>query len=236
VSKPLTDDELIYICQTSNNANTNRVLVRSISGVYYNESVYQPQLYANPFDDYNNESPLSSHNSGWPYPSNNTWPSNYQYKDTINRIEGISLHDPPTPRFDNTDDRKSTQSSDADEDMFGERPSVEKLYKNIDRYLPGHDLDKEIIVQPTVDQQQPHVAGKRPLGYRQSVRIVAKQAHNRWKQAVKIIQMNQVLRRKSTKMWDRKVERVKPGDEVSIASPDKPRKSFIFILLYKSPT
>lgn len=188
-------------------------------------------------------------------------------------VEGISLHDPPTPINDHSDvdfpasvdtppspigsdktQRSSSESTVEDTEMFGERPSVEKLYRDIDKYLPGHDLDKEILVEAaaannvdlnapsapptpspsavtptattttkdtTTANAIPPAVSRRLLGHRQSVRVVAKQAHQRWKQATNnIITVNTLLRRKSTKMWDRPVERVKPGEESRIIATD----------------
>ncbi|KAI8981630.1 hypothetical protein BDF20DRAFT_862236 [Mycotypha africana] len=118
--------------------------------------------------------------------------------------------------------------------MAFERPSIERLYRDIDKYLPGHDLDKEIIVD---NLQQPvevnpsstaathsiplsAINNRRLVPHRQSVRVVAKEAHRRWKQATQHVKtVNALVRRKSTKMWDRPVERVKPGEEGRIVIP-----------------
>ncbi|KAI7888955.1 kinase-like domain-containing protein [Mucor mucedo] len=153
-------------------------------------------------------------------------------------VEGISLYDPPTPQNDGpimefptndtlpspVSDKPQTSESTSEEAivMFGERPSVEKLYRDIDKYLPGHDLDKEILVEPAppITAISP-VVSRRLLGHRQSVRVVAKQAHQRWRQATtNVMMVNTLLRRKSTKMWDRPVERVKPGEETIIVATD----------------
>ncbi|KAI9475750.1 MAG: hypothetical protein EXX96DRAFT_601658 [Benjaminiella poitrasii] len=132
-------------------------------------------------------------------------------------------------------DRPSTSSTlpsrqTSEEDMFGERPSVEKLYRNIDKYLPGHDLDKEISIYTANTTEAttapmitaPMAVSRRLLGHRPSVRVVAKEAHQRWKQATNNVMIvnNLMLRRKSTKMWDQPVERVKPGEENRIVLPD----------------
>jgi hypothetical protein len=189
-------------------------------------------------------SPSSS--SLWPVGDQRSEPSLGDFERVI---EGVSLYDPPTPIQDqptsefpepiviesppspNGSEKKPTsqKSGDStmsqttpDEDMFGERPTVERLYRDIDKYLPGHDLDKEILldnntVAPTPSAIPP-VVSRRMLGHRQSVRVVAKEAHKRWKAATTNIKLvnNLMLRRKSTKMWDRPVERVKPGEESRI--------------------
>lgn len=174
------------------------------------------------------------------------WPTGDQRTELS--VEGISLYDPPTPVHDQaptiafsshvdtppspigSDKTQKSESTAEDSDMFGERPSVEKLYRDIDKYLPGHDLDKEILVEPATPVVAAAAAAaispivsRRLLGHRQSVRVVAKQAHQRWKQATNnVIMVNHLLRRKSTKMWDRPVERVKPGQEGIMMSTDTP--------------
>lgn len=179
------------------------------------------------------------------------WPTGDQRTELS--VEGISLYDPPTPINDKAPEcdfsttsvvdtppspigsdktQKSESTTTDDTVMVGERPSVEKLYRDIDKYLPGHDLDTEILVESTPATSGtttpatataspaaaiPPVVSRRLLGHRQSVRVVAKQAHQRWKQATNnVIMVNHLLRRKSTKMWDRQVERVKPGQERNI--------------------
>lgn len=221
---------------------------------------------------------LSSSTSSNNNSSSNLWPVGDQRTELSPNIsvEGISLYDPPTPindqpetdfPIDNNNNnttppspigsdktqQSSTESTTEDTEMFGERPSVERLYRDIDKYLPGHDLDKEILVEAAsanaaanntnsnsvtnnesitttpqiasanaVNAISPAVS-RRLLGHRQSVRVVAKQAHQRWKQATNnVIMVNTLLRRKSTKMWDRPVERVKPGEESRIIASDAP--------------
>jgi mitogen-activated protein kinase kinase kinase len=102
---------------------------------------------------------------------------------------------------------------------WAERPTVEKLYKDIDKYLPGHDLDKEIIVDnPTIVNQQP------PGRHKKSIRIVVNEAHRNWRTAVNVIKANNnLLRRRSTKMWHRNVEQVKPGMRATVVSNDVPK-------------
>lgn len=170
-------------------------------------------------------------------------------------VEGISLYDPPTPKNDQsnvefptdatndssigatTETPPSPIESDKEDGtvMFGERPSVEKLYRDIDKYLPGHDLDKEILLETaaaignhnTPANNIPPAVSKRLVGgvgtRQSSIRVVAKEAHQRWKQATNnVIMVNSLLRRKSTKMWDRPVERVKPGQENRIIAALRP--------------
>ncbi|KAI9316284.1 hypothetical protein BX666DRAFT_1949117 [Dichotomocladium elegans] len=172
-------------------------------------------------------------------------------------------------------------SQDQEEETWGERPSIEQLYRDIDKYLPGHDLDKEIFIEPSaaaagaampatsagerqqvqgepvvpiqsmapaqeredqdeaqeIDQEQeeqvksvesdrPPLVGttglsRRPLGYRKSIRVVAKEAHKNWRHSQNASRGGMV-RRRSTKMWDRTVEQVKPGmivERQTLAAP-----------------
>jgi hypothetical protein len=192
----------------------------------------------------------SSTASLWHVRPSSLWPVGDQRSKPSDIIEGVSLYDSPTPTQDqpiseipepviiesppspNGSDKKpasqksgdstTTTTTTPDEDMFGERPTVERLYRDIDKYLPGHDLDKEISLDNAVVTPSaiPPVVSRRMLGHRQSVRVVAKEAHKRWKAATNNIKLvNNLMRRKSTKMWDRPVERVKPGEENRIILP-----------------
>lgn len=167
-------------------------------------------------------------------------------------IESVQLHDPPAGglSIDTTVSgaggpcTPSPRVPSDEEENWAERPSVERLYKDIDKYLPGHDLDKEIIVEPTVggpstassanvaqaSQQQPTMvtalpAGRRLQGHKKSIRNVAHEAHRNWRNAVNVIRANNLLRRRSTKMWHRTVEQVKPGMKAQLQSDDYIPKS-----------
>ncbi|CAO3613261.1 unnamed protein product [Mucor fragilis] len=326
-SKPLVDEELVFICTTSNDNQTNRILVVP----HYGFSLVRQQLHTSVRyvlsssqssasyggiqlvdpETPNEEAPLidltpapfwatppsvttwsdnrrPSATSLWHVPPSNSesniasalWPTGDQRQElsdpsaaSVERVfEGVSLYDPPTPIHDEpqssfpanatspspspvesppspigSDKRPESQKSgvssstatttattttsittpmrqnSSEEDMFGERPTVERLYRDIDKYLPGHDLDQEILVDQQQQQQAPVAtpAISRRLNHRQSVRVVAKEAHRRWKQAANNVMVvnNLMMRRKSTKMWDRPVERVKPGQEGSIELP-----------------
>ncbi|KAI9260645.1 hypothetical protein BDA99DRAFT_88006 [Phascolomyces articulosus] len=134
----------------------------------------------------------------------------------------------PLSATSNTSPISSSQDGmDNEEETWGERPSIEKLYRDIDKYLPDHDLDKEIFIETTpgggngsqgassagttAGSATPSHAPRRLQGHKKSVRVVAKEAHRNWRQAMNVIRVNHILRRRSTKMWGRKVEQVKPG-------------------------
>lgn len=166
-------------------------------------------------------------------------------------VESISLSDPPAAGLsidtapllhhrNSTPISSPSGANDQDEGNWAERPSVEKLYKDIDKYLPGHDLDKEIIVEPSMGSTQTTTAtlvtalppGRRLQGHKKSIRNVAHEAHRNWRNAVNVIRANNLLRRRSTKMWHRTVEQVKPGMKANIQSDDlKPSKSKLFFLI-----
>ncbi|KAI9269350.1 hypothetical protein BY458DRAFT_533719 [Sporodiniella umbellata] len=232
---PLTEDDLVRTCQASDDNQPNRILVVPIEGYQlvgqqkyaYNEPnviryTLQSGSPASTITGYQLSDPetpptrsLPTNNEPWSssetFVLNNTHCSSspWNYPD-----QGILLYDPPTPR-----DRPECATSFPAEPLspigshksteFGERPSIEKLYSDIDRYLPGHDLDQEILIENSTP--------RRLLGHKPSVRVVAKEAHRRWR-----TQHTALLRRKSTKMWGSQVERVKPGEESTIVASDRP--------------
>ncbi|KAG0174927.1 hypothetical protein DFQ28_003648 [Apophysomyces sp. BC1034] len=132
---------------------------------------------------------------------------------------GRSQHSPRTPRGEPRTPQSAVSTSspissqetpESDYNDWVERPTFEKLYRDIDKYLPGHDLDEEILVEPPpVPTASP--AARRLQGRKKSVRVIMSEAHRNWKQAYNVIKVNQILRRRSTKMWGQKVEQVKPG-------------------------
>ncbi|KAI8090997.1 kinase-like domain-containing protein [Gilbertella persicaria] len=244
---PLTDEELMYVCETSDNNQTNRVLVVPVEGyrlicqpIYHqhNSQTRYVLIQTSP-----TPSPISSSSVTGIQLTDPETPQDHDlidldpshhasrrpslwnipaslYPPSIEcAFEGVSLYDPPTPIHDQPSHDfiqqttlvvesppSPTDSERPSEAIVGERPSFERLYQDIDKYLPQHDVDKEII-----QQKQP---SRRLLGHRPSVRIVANEAHRRWKHLPKSI-----CRRKSTKMWDRLIERVKPGEENRIELP-----------------
>ncbi|CEG71156.1 Putative STE/STE11 protein kinase [Rhizopus microsporus] len=113
---------------------------------------------------------------------------------------------------------------DSDEDNWAERPSVERLYKDIEKYLPGHDLDREIIVEPTPVMVNALPPGRKLQGHKKSIRNVVNEAHRNWRNAINVVRANNLIRRRSTKMWHRAVEQVKPGMKANIQqSGDLPK-------------
>ncbi|KAI8084871.1 uncharacterized protein BX664DRAFT_337988 [Halteromyces radiatus] len=106
-----------------------------------------------------------------------------------------------------------------DGNVWQERPSIEQLYRDIDKYLPDHDLDREIDVDSSTAAPL-SVETLTKMNKRVSIRAVASNAHITWRQSLNGPQMNQILRRKSTKLWGHVVRQVKPGTRSSdVSSP-----------------
>ncbi|KAF7723669.1 hypothetical protein EC973_001760 [Apophysomyces ossiformis] len=99
----------------------------------------------------------------------------------------------------------STPPSSPGDSSWEERPPIDTIYKHIDQYLPEHDLDKEIVVESSV----PSPSIRRSLGHRKSIRVVIDEGHRNWKR--ESVKLNNISRRRSTKVFGRQVEQVKPG-------------------------
>ncbi|KAI8986929.1 hypothetical protein BDB01DRAFT_783976 [Pilobolus umbonatus] len=136
----------------------------------------------------------------------------------------VAKSSPPSP----TDTPVSgSPSADVTEmGIWAVRPTVDKLYKDIDKYLPDHDLDKEIIIEETTPPENVFQPGRKLQGHKKSIRNVAHDAyiaHRNWRNAVNVIRAKNLLRR-GTKMWHRNVEQVKPGMKPA-ASTDETLKT-----------
>lgn len=95
---------------------------------------------------------------------------------------------PPTPIEEN----KNTT------EFWGERPPAEIVFKHMEEYFDSQDLDKEVVV---VAAEPCSVTRK--LTHTKSIRVVAREASRKYQQT------NQMVRRKSTKLWGQKVVEVK---------------------------
>ncbi|KAI8333157.1 hypothetical protein BC941DRAFT_435237 [Chlamydoabsidia padenii] len=117
----------------------------------------------------------------------------------------------------NTEQQNDTQqeSTRVDDNVWQERPSIEQLYMDIDKYLPDHDLDKEIEVERPPTPRSAEALAK--MNKRVSIRAVATNAHLTWRQSLNSIQLNQMMRRRSTKLWGHTLRQVKPGSTPSAA-------------------
>lgn len=126
----------------------------------------------------------------------------------------------------------TSSSSEFDLTQWAERPTVENLYKDIDKYLPGHDLDKEIIVDPPAATCATATLEKRlqTVNLKKSIRVMANEGHRNMRNTVNIARPNDLFRRGSSKMWHQKVEQVKPGIGTS-PSGEIPSKFLLLLLL-----
>lgn len=119
-------------------------------------------------------------------------------------------------------------------EFWGERPPLEVITQNPDMYFDEQNLDREIIVDPPPPPSPANT--RRPganLVYRKSVRIKIQETHkpNRWQQAHNVLRANNILRRKSTKVWGQKVVQVKPGMSIDDApTPIKDEKTEVSTL------
>lgn len=114
------------------------------------------------------------------------------------------------PSSENQKEPSDTGTNSAkDDSVWEERPSIEQLYQDIDKYLPDHDLDKEIEVEPPASPLSAETLAK--MNKRVSIRAVASNAHITWRQSLNTIQLNQMMRRRSTKLWGHHLRQVKPG-------------------------
>jgi hypothetical protein len=117
-----------------------------------------------------------------------------------------------------------------DNQFWGERPPLEVIAQNPDKYFDEQNLDRELIVDAPV---APASATSRRAGanlvHRKSVRIKIQEtsAKSRWHQATNVIRANNILRRKSTKLWGQKVVQVKPGMTIDQSAPVKDEKTEI---------
>lgn len=117
-----------------------------------------------------------------------------------------------------------------DNEFWGERPPLEVIAQNPDKYFDEQNLDRELIVDAPV---APASATSRRAGanlvHRKSVRIKIQEtsAKSRWHQATNVIRANNILRRKSTKLWGQKVVQVKPGMTIDQSAPVKDEKTEI---------
>jgi hypothetical protein len=108
-----------------------------------------------------------------------------------------------------------------DNQFWGERPPLEVIAQNPDKYF-----DEHAPVAPASATSRRAGANLVP---RKSVRIKIQEtsAKSRWHQATNVIRANNILRRKSTKLWGQKVVQVKPGMTIDQSAPVKDEKTEI---------
>ena len=122
------------------------------------------------------------------------------------------------------------------DDQWAVRPDVDRVYDELDKFFPGHDLDKEIVdagvTSPSVSMTTavPAVepAPVQKFKHKKSIRIIA-QDRRRLLQKTEVAPkkgitetVTSLLRRKSTKLWGTRTEEVKAGKFAPISENPSP--------------
>lgn len=127
-----------------------------------------------------------------------------------------------------------TANSEGGDDQWAVRPSVERVYDNLERFFPDHDLDKPIVdanaapvnsptSPPAVSAPQTTAAPTPPepqrFRHKKSIRIIAQDRKRLLQRAESAVsravdgaatRASGLLRRKSTKLWGIRTEEVTP--------------------------
>ena len=155
--------------------------------------------------------------------------------------------------------RKPSKSESTFQDSsWASRPNPEEVLDRLEVFFPDHDLDKPVIeassggTSPTAAESPPaplpyngRAADKRAR-HKKSIRVVAEE-HNLRQDRTSRLQSNSaanVFRKRSTKLWDSRVEEVTPGQimsgmppipdspSVSGSGTSAPRRQFLHPILY----
>ncbi|KAH9064131.1 MAP kinase [Lactarius vividus] len=145
----------------------------------------------------------------------------------------------PTARQPNR--RPSKSESTFQDSSWASRPNPEEVLDRLEIFFPDHDLDKPVIeassggTSPTTVEHPPapllyngRAADKRAR-HKKSIRVVAEE-HNLRQDRTSRLQSSSaanVFRKRSTKLWDSRVEEVTPGQITSgmPSIPDSPSVS-----------
>ncbi len=158
----------------------------------------------------------------------------------------------PTARQPNR--RPSKSESTFQDSSWASRPNPEEVLDRLEVFFPDHDVDKPVIeassggTSPTAVEYPPaplpyngRAADKRAR-HKKSIRVVAEE-HNLRQDRTSRLQSSSaanVFRKRSTKLWDSRVEEVTPGqitsgmpsipDSPSVSGPGTtaPKRRFIF--------
>jgi hypothetical protein len=113
------------------------------------------------------------------------------------------------------------------DDLWAVRPSVDRVYDNLEKYFPNHDLDKPIVeagvISPTTPSAIPNSLAAaidpppaQKFKHKKSIRLIA-QDRKRFLQKAETVNkvvtesVTSLLRRKSTRLWGTRTEEVKVG-------------------------
>jgi hypothetical protein len=174
-------------------------------------------------------------------------------------------HPPPSPPLPLWGTRSSAarqanrkpSKSEFQDSSWASRPNPEEVINKLEVWFPDHDLDKPVIeassggTSPTAAEYPPaplpyngKPADKRSR-HKKSIRVVAEE-HNLRQDRTSRLQSSlatNVFRKRSTKLWDSRVEEVTPGQITSGMPPipdspstagsgtSAPKRSFLFISL-----
>ncbi|KAI9281134.1 kinase-like domain-containing protein [Sporodiniella umbellata] len=106
--------------------------------------------------------------------------------------------DLPVPTTPESDEKAKKQLLETPVNFWGERPPTEVVFENLESYFDKQDLDKEILVDADCSLYRRGTLTK-------SIRLVAREASRKYKTNPK-----ELVRRKSTKLWGKRVIEVKP--------------------------
>ncbi|GMM51951.1 mitogen-activated protein kinase kinase kinase [Starmerella bacillaris] len=125
------------------------------------------------------------------------------------------------------DSPHSPQSQSID---WASRPPAEILYENLEKFFPNTDLDKPVVSRaPPIpgEDLQPLINTKTRMSRTKSIRIVAREASKRLMSGRQTGSAGPLVRRKSTKMWDRRVVEMNRGTPNSVTLRDQ--KQYVWI-------
>ena len=163
-----------------------------------------------------------------------------------NNFPPLPKHPPPSPPLPHWGARTPTRHTHKPEGTFQDsswasRPNPEEVLDRLEVFFPDHDLDKPVIeassggTSPTAAEYPPP-----PLPYngksvdkrsrhKKSIRVVAEEHNLRQDRSSRMQSSSaaNVFRKRSTKLWDSRVEEVTPGQITSgmPSIPDSPSAS-----------
>lgn len=109
---------------------------------------------------------------------------------------------------------------------WASRPPAEILYENLERFFPNTDLDKPVVSRaPSLPEEETQpLVSKTRVSRTKSIRIVAREASKR---LLSGRQASPLVRRRSTKMWDRRVVEMNRGTPSSVTLRDQ--KQYVWV-------
>jgi hypothetical protein len=178
-----------------------------------------------------------------------------------NKFPPPPKHPPPSPPLPHWGGRTPTRQllkepskpeATFQDSSWASRPNPEEVLNRLEDFFPDHDLDKPVIeassggTSPTAPESPPapipyngKAADKRSR-HKKSIRVVAEE-HNLRQDRTSRMQSSSaanVFRKRSTKLWDSRVEEVTPGqitsgmpsipDSPSASGTPAPKRQFFF--------